>query len=339
MFGTAVRPPLEPAEAVRKLSDLGAYGVTFHDNDVFPFGAASGRTRASQAVPAGVGRDRHVGADGDDEPVLTPVFRDGGFTNNDRDVRRFAIRKVADNIDLAVELGAETFVAWGGQEGAESSGAKDVQAALDRYKEAFDVLGQYVLGQGYSIRFALEPKPNEPRGTSCCPPATRWRSSTSWSTRSWSASTRRSATRRWPASTTATAWLRRSGTASSSTSTSTGSTAPLRPGPAVRRRQRPRRVLDGGRCRARRVRRAAALRLQAAADRGHGRGVGVRAGVYAELPDPAGEVQGVPRRPRGSAGPSRRAGRPAAPADPGAGENVETLRAGGSTRRRRAGAG
>jgi xylose isomerase len=79
-------------------------------------------------------------------------------------VRRFAIRKVADNLDLAAELGAGTFVAWGGREGAESGAAKDVRAALDRYKEAFDVLGQYVLDQGYEIRFALEPKPNEPRG-------------------------------------------------------------------------------------------------------------------------------------------------------------------------------
>jgi xylose isomerase len=92
-----------------------------------------------------------------------PVFRDGGFTNNDRDVRRFAIRKVADNLDLAAELGASTFVCWGGREGAESGAAKDVRAALDRYKEAFDVLGQYVLDNGYDIRFAIEPKPNEPR--------------------------------------------------------------------------------------------------------------------------------------------------------------------------------
>jgi xylose isomerase len=93
-----------------------------------------------------------------------PVFRDGGFTNNDRDVRRFALRKVADNLDLAAELGAHTFVAWGGREGAESGASKDIRAALDRYKEAFDVLGQYVLDQGYDLRFAIEPKPNEPRG-------------------------------------------------------------------------------------------------------------------------------------------------------------------------------
>ncbi len=165
VFGAAVRPPLAPADAVRRLADLGAYGISFHDNDVFPFGCSAAE------------RDRHVTtlqAALDDTglvvPMVTtnlfwhPVFRDGGFTNNDRDVRRFAIRKVADNLDLAAEIGATTFVAWGGREGAESGAAKDVGAALDRYKEAFDVLGQYVLDRGYAIVFALEPKPNEPRG-------------------------------------------------------------------------------------------------------------------------------------------------------------------------------
>jgi xylose isomerase len=93
-----------------------------------------------------------------------PVFRDGGFTNNDRDVRRFALRKVADNLDLAASFGARVFVAWGGREGAESGAAKDVRAALDRYKEAFDVLCAHILEQGYDLRIAIEPKPNEPRG-------------------------------------------------------------------------------------------------------------------------------------------------------------------------------
>ncbi len=165
VFGGAVRPPLDPAEAVHRLSDLGAWGITFHDDDVIPFGAST-QDRLDHLTPF-----RKALADtGLVVPMVTtnlfshPVFRDGGFTNNDRDVRRFAISKVADNIDLAVELGATTFVAWGGREGAESGAAKDVRAALDRYKEAFDVLGDYVLAQGYDLQFALEPKPNEPRG-------------------------------------------------------------------------------------------------------------------------------------------------------------------------------
>src|SRR5690606_33236083 len=93
-----------------------------------------------------------------------PVFKDGGFTSNDRQVRRFALRKVIRNIDLAAELGAKTFVMWGGREGAEYDSAKDIQAALSRYREAVNLLGDYVTDKGYDIRFAIEPKPNEPRG-------------------------------------------------------------------------------------------------------------------------------------------------------------------------------
>jgi xylose isomerase len=151
--------------AVRKLTELGAYGVTFHDNDLFPFGSGPAEREARLAPFR-----RALDETGLAVPMVTtnlfshPVFRDGGFTNNDRDVRRFAIRKVADNLDLAASLGAQTFVAWGGRDGAESGAAKDVRAALDRYREAFDILTQYVLDRRYQLRFALEPKPNEPRG-------------------------------------------------------------------------------------------------------------------------------------------------------------------------------
>jgi xylose isomerase len=93
-----------------------------------------------------------------------PVFREGALTANDRDVRRFALRKVLRNLDLAAELGARTYVMWGGREGAESPFNKDVRAALDRYAESVNILCAYVREQGYDIRFALEPKPNEPRG-------------------------------------------------------------------------------------------------------------------------------------------------------------------------------
>ncbi len=165
VFGTAVRAPMAPAHAIGRLAELGAYGITFHDNDVFAFDATPAERRSAlDAMRAA------LDSTGLAVPMVTtnlfghPVFRDGGLTNNDRDVRRFALRKTLMNIDLAVELGAETFVAWGGREGAESGAAKDVRTALDRYAEGFDVLGQYVLDQGYDLRFAIEPKPNEPRG-------------------------------------------------------------------------------------------------------------------------------------------------------------------------------
>ncbi|CAM5548876.1 MULTISPECIES: xylose isomerase [Streptomyces] len=164
-FGDACRPALDPVTSVHRLAELGAHGVTFHDDDLIPFGASQGEREAV------VKRFRQaLDATGMKVPMATtnlfthPVFKDGGFTANDRDVRRYALRKTLRNIDLAAELGATTYVAWGGREGAESGGAKDVRQALDRMKEAFDLLGQYVVDQGYDLRFAIEPKPNEPRG-------------------------------------------------------------------------------------------------------------------------------------------------------------------------------
>ncbi|MDF6017633.1 xylose isomerase [Streptomyces sp. JH34] len=164
-FGDATRPVLDPVESVERLAELGAHGVTFHDDDLIPFGA----DEAERARLVGRFKDA-LERTGMKVPMATtnlfthPVFKDGGFTSNDRDVRRFALRKVIRNIDLAAELGASTYVAWGGREGAESGGAKDVRLALDRMKEAFDLLGDYVTEQGYDLRFAIEPKPNEPRG-------------------------------------------------------------------------------------------------------------------------------------------------------------------------------
>jgi xylose isomerase len=165
VFGSAIRPPLDPAAAVHQLADMGAYGITFHDNDVFPFGSDQAEKQAHLAPLR-----KALDETGLVVPMITtnlfshPVFRDGGFTNNDRDVRRFALRKALDNIDLAAEMGARIFVAWGGREGAESGAAKDIRVALDRYAEAFNLLGQYVVDRGYDLRFAIEPKPNEPRG-------------------------------------------------------------------------------------------------------------------------------------------------------------------------------
>jgi xylose isomerase len=164
-FGDATRPPLDPVESVHRLAELGAYGITFHDDDVVPFGS-SDDDRAKHLARLTEALDET----GLVVPMITtnlfthPVFKDGGFTSNDRSVRRFALRKVLRNVDLAASLGAQTFVMWGGREGSESDAAKDVRAALDRYREAVDTLAAYVKEQGYALRFALEPKPNEPRG-------------------------------------------------------------------------------------------------------------------------------------------------------------------------------
>ena len=164
-FGSATRAPLDTVEAIHKLAELGAYGLTFHDDDLFAFESSDAQRRHE------IDRTKQALADtGLIIPMITtnlfshPVFKDGGFTSNDRGVRRFALRKVLRNLDLAAEMGAKTFVMWGGREGAEYDHAKDIQGAIARYREGVNLLTQYVIDKGYDIRFAIEPKPNEPRG-------------------------------------------------------------------------------------------------------------------------------------------------------------------------------
>ncbi len=164
-FGEPTRAPMDPVRAVEKLAEIGAYGINFHDNDVVPFGADDAeREKILDAFRQALSDTGLVVTTATTNLFSHPVFKDGGFTSNDRDVRRYALKKVMRNIDLAAELGAEIYVAWGGREGAESGAAKDVMTALDRYREAFDLLGEFVTDRGYDLRFAIEPKPNEPRG-------------------------------------------------------------------------------------------------------------------------------------------------------------------------------
>ena len=164
-FGDATRAPLDPIRTVSELADRGAYGVTFHDDDLIPFGAGVSERAAHIAR-----FKKALESTGMKVPMATtnlfshPVFKDGAFTSNNRDIRRYAIRKVMTNIELAVELGAKTYVCWGGREGAETDIGKDPVVALERMREAFNLLGQFVIDKGYDIKFALEPKPNEPRG-------------------------------------------------------------------------------------------------------------------------------------------------------------------------------
>ena len=164
-FGDATRGALDPVRTVNELAARGAYGVTFHDDDLIPFGSddTSRRGHIDRFKKA-------LDETGMKVPMATtnlfshPVFKDGAFTSNDRDIRRYALRKVMRNIELAVELGAHTYVCWGGREGAESDAAKDAYVAHERMREAFNLLSQFVLDNGYNIKFAIEPKPNEPRG-------------------------------------------------------------------------------------------------------------------------------------------------------------------------------
>ncbi len=164
-FGDPTRPPMDPVRAVHKLAEIGAYGINFHDDDVVPFGSTEAeRDRILDGLRKALADTGLVVTTTTTNLFSHPVFKDGAFTSNLREVRRFALQKTLRNIDLAAELGAKVFVAWGGREGAEFGASKDIPTALDRYKEAFDVLGGYVVEQGYDLKFAIEPKPNEPRG-------------------------------------------------------------------------------------------------------------------------------------------------------------------------------
>jgi xylose isomerase len=164
-FGDATRPALDPVESVHRLAELGAHGVTFHDDDLIPFGSDDDqRAKHVERFKAALAETGLVVPMATTNLFTHPVFKEGGLTANDRGVRRYALRKVMRNMDLAAELGARTYVLWGGREGAEVDSAKDLRAALDRYREGIDTLAQYSEDRGYGLRFALEPKPNEPRG-------------------------------------------------------------------------------------------------------------------------------------------------------------------------------
>ncbi|MGB6895632.1 MAG: xylose isomerase [Dehalococcoidia bacterium] len=164
-FGDPVRDAIPPERIVERLSELGAYGVSLHDNDLVPIAAT---LRERDHI---VREFRRVLADCDMQvPMMTtnlffhPVFKDGAFTSNDARVRAFALQKTMRSIDLGVELGAHIYVFWGGREGAEVDVSRDPREAIRRYREALNFLCQYVSDQGYDMVFALEAKPNEPRG-------------------------------------------------------------------------------------------------------------------------------------------------------------------------------
>ena len=164
-FGDATRPDLDPVESVHRLAELGASHVTFHDDDVVPFGSdVATRDKVLRRFKDALAETGITVEMVTTNTFTHPIFKDGAFTSNDRRVRRYGLRKVVRNVDLAAELGAKTFVMWGGREGAEYDAAKDLYAAHERYAEGIDAVAGYIKEKGYDLRIALEPKPNEPRG-------------------------------------------------------------------------------------------------------------------------------------------------------------------------------
>jgi xylose isomerase len=163
-FGEPVRPRMAPIYIVKKLSELGAYGVNLHDNDLVPFGASAAECDRIVREFKSALSDHGMKVPMATTNLFThPVFKDGAFTANDPKVRAFAVQKTMRSIDLGVELGATIYVMWGGREGVEADACRDAREAIKRYRDCVNFLCEYVRDQGYDLRFALEAKPNEPR--------------------------------------------------------------------------------------------------------------------------------------------------------------------------------
>ena len=163
-FGEPTRAPMSPAETVRLLGEVGAYGVNFHDNDLIPIDATS--AERDQIM---TDFKKALADTGLVVPMATtnlfgdPAFKDGAFTSNDPKVRAYALQKTMRGIDLGVEVGAKIYVFWGGREGTETDSSKNPLDSSKRFRDALNFLCEYVIDQGYDLKFALEPKPNEPR--------------------------------------------------------------------------------------------------------------------------------------------------------------------------------
>ena len=164
-WGASVRDELSPVQLVHLLAEVGAYGVNFHDNDLVPFNATPAeRDRIVRDFKQALTETGIVVPMATTNLFSHPAFKDGAFTSNDPRVRKFAVQKTLRAIDLGVELGAKVYVFWGGREGVETDSAKNPVDSLKRFREALNFLCEYALDQGYDLKFALEAKPNEPRG-------------------------------------------------------------------------------------------------------------------------------------------------------------------------------
>jgi xylose isomerase len=165
VFGREVRPALDPLENIRGLARIGCFGFNFHDDDLVPFGSNTQDTarvlKDARRVMSDVGSFCGMATCNMFEH---PVFKDGALTSNDARVRAYALQKAMRAIDMGAELGASIFVMWGGREGLEVEASKDAVEVFERYREGVEYLAEYIHGNAYKMRIAIEPKPNEPRG-------------------------------------------------------------------------------------------------------------------------------------------------------------------------------
>ncbi len=164
-FGTSVRDTIAPTRIVTKLGELGAYGVNLHDNDLVPIDATPAeRDRIVSDFKRALADSGIVVPMATTNLFYDPAFKDGAFTSSDPKVRAYALQKTMSAMDLGAELGAKVYVFWGGREGVETDASKDARDGIKRYRECLNYLEEYDTAKGYNYKFALEPKPNEPRG-------------------------------------------------------------------------------------------------------------------------------------------------------------------------------
>ena len=169
-FGDFVRPELSPVHSVQRLSELGAWGINLHDNDLVPFDATpEEQQRIVSEFKQALNDYGMVVPMATTNLFFHPIFKDGAFTSVDPSIRAFALQKTMRAIDLGVELGATTYVFWGGREGVDAEASKNPVDAVKRMREAINFLSDYVIDNGYNLRLALEPKPNEPRSDTYFP--------------------------------------------------------------------------------------------------------------------------------------------------------------------------
>ncbi len=169
-FGDFVRPALDPIDSVKRLSQLGAWGINLHDNDLVPIDATPAeRDRIVREFKQALNDYGMVVPMATTNLFFHPVFKDGAFTCVDPTIRAYALQKTMHAIDLGVELGASTYVFWGGREGVDTEASKDPVVAIQRMRDAINFLCRYAIDSGYTLRFALEPKPNEPRSDTYLP--------------------------------------------------------------------------------------------------------------------------------------------------------------------------
>ena len=163
-FGVPTRDPISPVEIVHMLAEVGAYGVNLHDNDLVPIDATPAeRDRIVRDFKRALEETGLVVPMATTNLFTDPAFKDGAFTSNDPRVRAYALQKTMRSMDLGVELGAKVYVFWGGREGTETDASKNPLDAAKWFREAINFLCEYAIDQGYDLKFALEPKPNEPR--------------------------------------------------------------------------------------------------------------------------------------------------------------------------------